>query len=65
MAGRTVQPLAAPITLGYKLAAWLDELLRHHERLQQLKPRVLVGQCAGAVGTFATLGAEGWTCSGR
>jgi len=59
MAGRTFQQLAAPITLGYKLAVWLDELLRHHERVQQLKPRVLVGQCAGAVGTFATLGAKG------
>ena len=59
MAGRTFQQLAAPITLGYKLAVWLDELLRHRERLQQLKPRVLVGQCAGAVGTFATLGAQG------
>lgn len=59
MAGRTFQQLAAPITLGYKLAVWLDELLRHHQRLQQLKPRVLVGQCAGAVGTFATLGAKG------
>jgi 3-carboxy-cis,cis-muconate cycloisomerase len=59
MAGRTFQQLAAPITLGYKLAVWLDELMRHYERLQQLKPRVLVGQCAGAVGTFATLGAQG------
>lgn len=59
MAGRTFQQLAAPITLGYKLAVWLDELLRHRERLEQLKPRVLMGQCAGAVGTFATLGTDG------
>lgn len=59
MAGRTFQQLAAPITFGYKAAVWLDELLRHRERLQQLKPRVLVGQCAGAVGTFATLGDKG------
>lgn len=59
MAGRTFQQLAAPITFGYKAAVWLDELLRHRERLQQLKPRVLVGQCAGAVGTFATLGDQG------
>ena len=59
MAGRTFQQLAAPITLGYKLAVWLDELLRHRERLQQLKPRVLLAQLAGAVGTFATLGDKG------
>lgn len=59
MAGRTFQQQAAPITLGYKTAIWLDELLRHKERLEQLKPRLLVGQCSGAVGTFATLGDKG------
>jgi 3-carboxy-cis,cis-muconate cycloisomerase len=59
MAGRTFQQLAAPITFGYKSAVWLDELLRHRERIQELKQRVLVGQCAGAVGTFATLGDRG------
>ncbi len=59
MAGRTFQQLAAPVTFGYKAGVWLDEMLRHRERLQQLKKRVLVGQCAGAVGTFATLGDKG------
>jgi 3-carboxy-cis,cis-muconate cycloisomerase len=59
MAGRTFQQLAAPITFGYKSAVWLDEVLRHRERIQQLKPRLLVGQCSGAVGTFATLGDQG------
>lgn len=59
MAGRTFQQLAAPITFGYKTAVWLDEMLRHQQRLQEMKPRVLVGQCAGAVGTFATLGDKG------
>jgi len=59
MAGRTFQQQAAPITFGYKAAIWLDELLRHQERLVQLKERLLVGQCSGAVGTFATLGDQG------
>lgn len=59
MSGRTFQQLAAPITFGYKAAIWLDEVQRHQERLQQLKERLLVGQCAGAVGTFATLGKRG------
>lgn len=59
MAGRTFQQLAAPITFGYKVAVWLDELLRHKERLDELKPRLLIGQCSGAVGTFATLGKKG------
>lgn len=59
MAGRTFQQLAAPITFGYKTAVWLDEMLRHQERFHELKKRLYVGQCAGAVGTFATLGDKG------
>lgn len=59
MAGRTFQQLAAPITFGYKSGVWLDEMLRHKERIEELKKRVLVGQCSGAVGTFATLGKQG------
>lgn len=59
MPGRTFQQQAAPITFGYKSAIWLDELIRHKVRLQQLKDRILVGQCSGAVGTFATLDSQG------
>jgi 3-carboxy-cis,cis-muconate cycloisomerase len=59
MAGRTFQQQAAPITFGYKAAVWLDEMLRHKERLSELKKRVLVGQCGGAVGTLASLGHDG------
>lgn len=59
MPGRTFQQIAAPITFGYKAAVWLDELLRHRDRLNELKIRVLTGQSAGAVGTFATLGDKG------
>jgi 3-carboxy-cis,cis-muconate cycloisomerase len=32
---------------------------RHRERLAQLRPRVLVGEFSGAVGTLASLGADG------
>ncbi|WP_114752685.1 class-II fumarase/aspartase family protein [Pleomorphovibrio marinus] len=59
MAGRTFQQLAAPITFGYKASVWLDELMRHKERFQEIRRRILVGQCSGAVGTFATLGNRG------
>lgn len=59
MAGRTFQQHAVPVTFGYKVAVWLDELLRHRRRLTELRPRVLVGQFGGAVGTLATLGGEG------
>lgn len=59
MAGRTHGQHALPVTLGFKAAAWLDELLRHEERLEQCRPRVLVGELGGAVGTLASLGKHG------
>jgi 3-carboxy-cis,cis-muconate cycloisomerase len=59
MVGRTMQQQAAPITFGYKVAIWLAEVHRHRERLHSMRPRVLVGQVAGAVGTNATLGDRG------
>jgi len=60
MAGRTHLQQALPITFGYKAANWLAMFDRHAERLQQLKPRVLVGQFAGAAGTLASLGTKGF-----
>jgi 3-carboxy-cis,cis-muconate cycloisomerase len=59
MAGRTFQQQAAPITFGFKVAVWLEEMRRHEERLTALKRRTLVGQFGGAVGTLATLGDKG------
>src|SRR5262247_1287637 len=59
MAGRTHLQHALPITFGYKAAVWLGPILRHRQRLAQLRPRVLVGQFAGAAGTLASLGDKG------
>ncbi len=59
MAGRTHLQHALPITFGYKAAIWLSMFDRHAERLEQLRPRVLVGQFAGAAGTLASLGDKG------
>ena len=59
MAGRTHLQQALPVTFGYKTAIWLSMFDRHAERLAQLKPRVLVGQFAGAAGTLASLGDKG------
>ena len=56
---------ALPVTFGYKVAVWLAMFDRHAERLEQLRPRVLVGQFAGAAGTLASLGEPGSTCSRR
>lgn len=59
MAGRTHLQQALPITFGYKAAIWLDMFDRHAERTAQLRPRVLVGEFAGAAGTLASLGDKG------
>ncbi|WP_429437552.1 3-carboxy-cis,cis-muconate cycloisomerase [Paraburkholderia sp. GAS33] len=55
MIGRTWLQQALPITLGLKFAQWLDTLLRHQERLDALRPRVLALQFGGAAGTLASL----------
>jgi 3-carboxy-cis,cis-muconate cycloisomerase len=60
MAGRTHLQQALPVTFGYKTAIWLAMFGRHAERLHQLKPRVLIGQFAGAAGTLASLGNKGF-----
>ncbi len=59
MAGRTHLQHALPVTFGYKAAVWLAMIHRHRQRLAELKPRVLVGQFAGAAGTLASLGDKG------
>ncbi|MBQ5965146.1 3-carboxy-cis,cis-muconate cycloisomerase [Massilia sp. ZL223] len=58
MIGRSNLQQAVPITFGYKMAGLLSAIERHRERLAQLRPRVLVGEFAGASGTLASL-AEG------
>jgi len=59
MAGRTHLQHALPITFGYKVSVWLLMIRRHRQRLEQLKPRVLIGQFGGAAGTLASLREQG------
>jgi len=59
MAGRSNLQQAVPLTFGFKTAALLAAMQRHRERLAQLRPRVLVGEFGGAVGTLASLGGSG------
>jgi len=59
MPGRTHSQQALPITFGLKVAGWLLPLLRHRTRLDELKPRLLVLQFGGGVGTLASLGDAG------
>lgn len=59
MAGRTHGQPGAPVTFGWKVASWADEVRRHLERLAEARPRWLVGQLGGGVGTLAAQGPGG------
>jgi len=62
MAGRSNLQQAVPITFGYKMATMLAAFERHRQRLNELKPRVLVGEFGGAAGTLSSLGKDGLRC---
>src|SRR5690606_10359550 len=53
--GRSNLQQATPITFGYKMASILAGIERHRERLEQLQPRVLMGEFGGASGTLSSL----------
>ncbi len=59
MAGRSNLQQAVPITFGFKTASLLAAFQRHRQRLTELRPRVLVGEFAGAAGTLSSLGKDG------
>ena len=59
MAGRSKQQHALPVTFGYKVAVWLDQLDRQRRILQLASEQVNVVQFGGGVGTLAALGETG------
>ncbi|PZR52978.1 adenylosuccinate lyase family protein [Xylanimonas oleitrophica] len=59
LAGRTHSQHAVPITFGFKVAVWIDELVAHADRLERLEDRLFCVLMGGAVGTFASFGAAG------
>ncbi|MEO8358631.1 MAG: adenylosuccinate lyase family protein [Vicinamibacteria bacterium] len=59
IAARTHGQQAIPVTLGYKVAVWIDEVRRQRERLKESEKRVLVCEFGGAVGTMAATGKIG------
>lgn len=65
MLGRTHGQAGLPITFGYKVAVWVDELRRHRRRLAELRPRLGVGQLAGGVGTLSGYGPRGLELQAR
>ncbi|MGI9613223.1 MAG: class-II fumarase/aspartase family protein [Acidimicrobiales bacterium] len=59
--GRSQLQQALPTTFGHRAAGWLSPLLRHLDRLAELRPRVEVVQLGGAVGTLASMAPHGVT----
>jgi 3-carboxy-cis,cis-muconate cycloisomerase len=62
--GRTRMQDALPIPVGARIESWSLPLARHLERLNQLKPRLLVLQFGGPVGTLGELGNKGRKVAG-
>lgn len=56
---RTRHQLAAPTTLGAKIAVWHGTAARNRQRLAQLRPRLLLVSLHGAAGTEAALAGHG------
>lgn len=59
MPGRTHGQHALPMTFGFKLAGWIDELDRDRARLAQRLAPSFVACLGGAIGTFAAMGGAG------
>jgi len=53
MIGRTHGIHAEPITFGFKMALWYEEMKRNLIRMQRAKENISFGKISGAVGTFA------------
>ena len=59
MLGRTHGQPGLPITFGFKASVWIAEIRRHRARIESARPRLEVGQLAGAVGTLSAWGSAG------
>src|SRR5881397_2424195 len=58
MVGRSHGVHGEPVSFGFKLAIWYEEVRRHRDRLRAVRQDIAVGKLSGAMGTFAHLGLE-------
>lgn len=58
MVGRSHGIHGEPVSFGFKLAIWYEEVKRHRDRLRAVRREIAVGKLSGAMGTFAHLGPE-------
>jgi len=59
MIGRTNRQHALPISFGFKVASWIEELSRAVARLESMEHRVFVLPFGGAVGAMHAFGGQG------
>lgn len=65
MVGRTNRQHALPITFGFKIAGWIDELLRVCDQLDEIEPRLFQLSFGGAIGAFQSSGEAGADLSSK
>lgn len=53
--GRTHGVHAEPVTFGFKILVWYEEIRRHLERLERALAVISVGRISGSVGTYIHL----------
>jgi adenylosuccinate lyase len=53
--GRTHGVFAQPITFGYKVLSWYEEIRRSSERIRAARSEISYGKLSGAVGTYTML----------
>lgn len=58
MVGRSHGIHGEPISFGFKLAIWYEEMGRHLARLREVRTEIAVGKLSGAMGTFAHQGPD-------
>ena len=62
MVGRTHGQPGAPITFGFKVASWADEVRRHLDRLRESAPLGWSASSAVAVGVLGFFGPAASGC---
>lgn len=59
MVGRTNRQHALPITFGFKVAGWIEDIMHVADQLEEVKPRLFQLRFGGAIGAYQSFGDDG------